>query len=73
MKLSLHDEDDGDKGGNERHVIFDGKPDNLDRIWDKGLLERINRNPQHIIPQDRAEWVKGSIEDRVLEGHRLAH
>jgi hypothetical protein len=33
----LHDEDDGDKGGNTRHVIFDGKPDNLDWIWDTGL------------------------------------
>jgi len=25
----LRDEDDGDKGGNGRHVIFDGHPDNL--------------------------------------------
>ena len=25
----LHDEDNGDKGGNIRHVIFDGHPDNL--------------------------------------------
>ncbi len=24
----LHDEDDGDKGGNARQVIFDGRPDN---------------------------------------------
>jgi hypothetical protein len=77
----LHDEDNGDKGGNTRHVIFDGKPDNLHWIWDTGLLERINRNPEalaadlesKITPQDRAEWEKGSVEDWVLEGHRLAH
>jgi hypothetical protein len=25
----LHDEDNGDRGGNERQVIFDGHPDNL--------------------------------------------
>jgi hypothetical protein len=25
-----------------------------------------------ITAEDRAEWVKGSIEDWVLEGHRLA-
>jgi hypothetical protein len=25
-----------------------------------------------ITPQDRAEWVKGSIEDWVMEGHKLA-
>jgi hypothetical protein len=61
-------------------VIFDGRSDNLHWIWDTGLLEHINRNPEalatelesHITAQDRAEWVKGSIEDWVLEGHRLA-
>jgi S1/P1 Nuclease len=76
----LHDENNGDKGGNERSAIFDGRPDNLHWVWDTGLLEDVNRNPralaaeleQQITPQDRAEWVKGSIEDWVLEGHRLA-
>ena len=80
MHQPLHDEDDGDKGGNARHVIFDGRPDNLHWIWDTGLLEHINRNPEtlavelesHITAEDRAEWVQGSIEDWVLEGHRLA-
>ena len=76
----LHDEDDGDKGGNTRYVIFDGKPDNLHWIWGTGLLEHINRNPDafavelesHVTAPDRTEWVKGSIEDWVLEGHKLA-
>jgi hypothetical protein len=76
----LHDEDNRDKGGNGRHVIFDGKPDNLHWVWDTGLLEHVNRNPEalaaelerKITPQDRADWTKGSIEDWVLEGHRLA-
>jgi hypothetical protein len=80
MHQPLHDEDNGDKGGNDRHVVFDGKPDNLHWIWDTGLLEDINRNPEalatelesKITPQERAEWDKGSIEDWVLEGHRLA-
>ena len=75
----LHDEDNGDKGGNDRHVIF-GKPDNLHWIWDTGLLEHINRNPEalaaelesHITAQDRTAWEKGSIGDWVLEGHRFA-
>lgn len=66
----LHDEDNDDKGGNGRHVIFDGKPDNLHWVWDTGLLEHINRNPQalaaelesKITPQKRAEWDKGSVE-----------
>lgn len=76
----LHDEDDGDKGGNTKHVLFDGRPDNLHWVWDTGMLERIDRNPQelaarleaNITEQDRAAWVRGSIEDWVLEGHRLA-
>jgi hypothetical protein len=80
MHQPLHDEDDSDKGGNIRHVIFDGRPDNLHWLWDTGLLEHTNRNPEatavelesHVTAEDRAEWVKGSIQDRVLEGHRLA-
>jgi hypothetical protein len=76
----LHDEDNGDKGGNTRHVNFDGHPDNLHWVWDVGLLQHINRSPvalaaeleSRITPQDKAEWQKGSIEDWVMEGHRLA-
>lgn len=76
----LHDEDDGDKGGNTRHVLFDGRPDNLHWIWNTGLLEHINRSPEapaaelegHITAKDRAEWARGTIEDRVMDGHRLA-
>lgn len=76
----LHDEDDADKGGNARHVVFDGRPDNLHWVWDTGLLEHVDRNPQalaaqlesKITPQERTDWDKGSIEDWVLEGHRLA-
>ena len=80
MHQPLHDEDNGDKGGNDRHVILDGHPDNLHWVWDTGLIERIDRNPQalatelerRITDHDRATWVKGSIEDWVMEGHTLA-
>jgi hypothetical protein len=80
MHQPLHDEDNGDKGGNTRHVIFDGHPDKLHWVWDTGLLHHVNRNPaafaaeleSRITPQDRAEWQKGTIEDWVMEGHRLA-
>lgn len=76
----LHDEDDGDKGGNARHVIFAGRPDNLHWIWDSGLIEELNRSAEALTPQlesriteqDRAQWATGSIEDWVMEGHRLA-
>ena len=80
MHQPLHDEDDADKGGNDRRVIFDGHPDNLHWVWDTGLLNHIRRNADalaaelesRISPQDREEWAEGSIEDWVLEGHRLA-
>jgi hypothetical protein len=37
----LHDEDNGDKGGNTHYVIFDGHLDNLHWVWDTGLLQHI--------------------------------
>jgi len=72
MHQPLHCEDDGDKGGNARHVVFDGRPDNLHWIWDTGLLQHIGRNPEalaaelegRIRAKDRAEWVKGSIGEQ---------
>jgi len=76
----LHVADNGDKGGNTRHVMFEGRPDNLHWVWDAGLLQHITRNPaslaaeleSRITPRDQAEWQKGSIESWVMEGHRLA-
>jgi len=80
MHQPLHVEDNGDKGGNRMYVVFERHPDNLHWVWDAGLLEHIRRNPRalaaelenRITPQDRAQWTHGSIEDWVLEGHRLA-
>jgi hypothetical protein len=76
----LHCEDDGDKGGNARHVMFDGHPDDLHWVWDTGLLQHITRAPEalaaelesRITPQERADWAKGTLADWVMEGHRLA-
>ena len=76
----LHFEDNHYKGCNAQSVIFEGHHDNLHCVWDTGLLERVNRNAEalaadlesRITPQDRAGWTKGSIEDWVMEGHRLA-
>jgi hypothetical protein len=76
----LHVADNGDKGGNNRRVIFEGHLDNLHWVWDTGLLQHITRNPaafaaeleSRIRPRDQAEWQKGSIEDWVMQGHRLA-
>jgi hypothetical protein len=80
MHQPLHVADNGDRGGNTRHVIFGGHPDNLHWVWDSGLFQHITNNPaalaeeleSRITPRDQAEWQRGSIEDWVMEGHRLA-
>jgi len=62
-------------------VVFDGRPDNLH--WNRGHRPARTHQPEpreplaaelegRITAEDRAEWVKGSVEDWVLEGHRLA-
>jgi hypothetical protein len=61
-------------------VTFDRKIDNLHWVWDTGLLEHIDRDPEalaaelegRITAQDWADWTKGTLEDWVLEGHQLA-
>jgi len=82
----LHAEDDNDRGGNGRLVIFGshvpptGLSGNLHWLWDTGLLESINSSDDslarkiraQITPQQRAAWAGGSLESWVLEAHRLA-
>ncbi|MGD1104472.1 MAG: hypothetical protein ABSA59_20705, partial [Terriglobia bacterium] len=49
-------------------------------VRDTGLLQHISRDPaalaaeleSRIIPQDKAGWQKGRIEDWVMEGHQVA-
>jgi hypothetical protein len=76
----LHCEDNHDKGGNTQPVIFAGHPDNLHWVWDTGLVQEIDPDPQalaailehDISGRDTAAWERGSIPDWVMESHRLA-
>jgi hypothetical protein len=76
----LHCEDHRDKGGNTQQVVFEGHLDNLHWVWDTGLVQEISRNPQQlaaqlereITPFERAAWQQGTVEDWVLESHRVA-
>ncbi|MGD1101793.1 MAG: S1/P1 nuclease [Terriglobia bacterium] len=45
MHQPLHDEDKGDKGGNTRHVIFEGHPENCHYIMHPSIS---NDNPAPI-------------------------
>lgn len=76
----LHCEDNHDRGGNAQQVIFEGHPDNLHWVWDTGLVQEINPDSQalaamldHAITErDRAAWERGTVQDWVMESHRLA-
>jgi hypothetical protein len=75
----LHDEDNNDKSGNGRHVIFDGYCDNLHWVWDTGLLRDITGTQRRSRRNSKAGSRRktrhsGTTGNRswVLEGHRLA-
>ncbi len=80
MHQPLHCENDDDEGGNLLRVIWHGHPDELHWVWDSGLLEDINRTASslagelegQITPQDKAAGDRGSLDDWVLQSHRLA-
>jgi hypothetical protein len=80
MHQPLHCENDDDEGGNLLRVIWHGHPDELHWVWDSGLLGDIDRSAsslaaeleEQITPQDKAAWERGSLEDWVLQSHRLA-
>jgi hypothetical protein len=76
----LHDEDNHDKGGNQRIVVFFGRTENLHEVWDSGILDHDNSNPEklatelerRITDSDKANWIHGTVEDWALEGHKIA-
>ncbi len=76
----LHCEDHHDKGGNMVEVTFMGRPSNLHKVWDSGILYQIKPYgnelaealDHRVTPAERKQWEKGSVEDWALESHRLA-
>jgi len=76
----LHDEDNHDKGGNQRIVIFFGRTENLHAVWDSGILDHDDPNPEglaaklegRITASNRINWEQGTVEDWALEGHKIA-
>ena len=76
----LHCADNNDQGGNKVQVIFFGQPGNLHAIWDGGIIRREKEwgaqlaatLESRITPEQRAAWVRGSVEDWAMESHALA-
>ena len=60
---------DSDNGGNERHVIFDGHPDNLHWVWDTGLLQHITRDSETLAAELESR-ITPQRQSRVSHGDR---
>jgi hypothetical protein len=78
MHQPLHCSDNKDKGGNDVHVEFFGKPTNLHSVWDSGLLGRMGSQDRlygRLLTEstDHAKkWSKGTVEDWAEEAHKAA-
>jgi len=78
MHQPLHCSDNHDKGGNDVHVEFQGRPSNLHSVWDSGLLSRMGSEEQLF-----SEWSKesarrekkfdrGTVDDWAEQSHKEA-
>jgi hypothetical protein len=76
----LHVADDGDRGGNDRLVVFLGHPTNLHKVWDGELIDSsgpdqersFERLRRRMDSSDVRALERGSVVDWAMEGHRLA-
>lgn len=77
----LHASDNGDRGGNEIKVAFEGRHTNLHAVWDSGILApAVQRDERgyalklikRIKPGEIVKWQSGPIVDWANESHALA-
>jgi hypothetical protein len=78
MHQPLHDSDNKDKGGNEVHVVYKGRPTNLHSLWDSALLGSMGKEDE-LFPvylkeseQHAKKWSKGSVENWSEQSHKEA-
>lgn len=78
MHQPLHSSDDNDKGGNDKHVVFDGRNTNLHSLWDGGLLGKMGKEDDLFTPwsadaaRHARKWSKGSVEDWAEQCHKVS-
>jgi hypothetical protein len=78
MHQPLHDSDNKDKGGNDVHVVYQGRPTNLHSLWDSGLLGSMGKEgdlfPTYLKEAERhaKKWSKGSVEAWSDQSHKEA-
>jgi hypothetical protein len=78
MHQPLHCSDNKDRGGNDVHVIFQGKASNLHSVWDGTLLTGMGTEEQ-LFPgfslesaKHARKWSKGTVNDWAEESHKAA-
>lgn len=81
MHQPLHDVDNHDKGGNCVLLSLGGpRQVNLHSYWDTVVVQGLGEDSravaeqlaQHITPEQKATWEKGTPEDWALEGFHIA-
>ena len=78
MHQPLHSSDNKDKGGNDVHVLFNGRATNLHSVWDSGLLGLMGKEddlfPAYAREAAKHEksWAKGSVSDWAEQSHKAA-
>lgn len=76
----LHVADDGDRGGNERDVVFLGRRTDLHKVWDGELVEAFGMTPDQYLAylrnrmksMDLRALERGTPADWAMEEHRAA-
>jgi hypothetical protein len=77
----LHASDNGDRGGNEIRVEFNGRRTNLHAVWDTGLLAPVVHGDERayalklarsITPAEIQAWGTGSAASWANESHAVA-
>ncbi len=73
--------DDGDRGGNDNHVEFEGRPTNLHEVWDSGILAAAAIGDERayalalarsITPAEVDTWRGGTPADWANDSYGIA-
>jgi hypothetical protein len=73
--MPMHVGDNHDKGGNQTQVRFFDRGTNMHRVWDSQIIERVSAKEDFWLddlaaldtPENRAAWMKGTVEDWATE------
>jgi nuclease S1 len=75
LHMPMHVGDNGDKGGNRTQVRYYDRGTNMHALWDTLIIERVSKSEDFWLndlatldtAENRAEWMKGTVEDWATE------